>query len=219
VRIGSAVRRSTTAIVCCCALLPAASPAAEIPYVDAWDAATVAAAEAAVARLGGKTSLALKPSVLKVPGLQLGVAGKGVGLVAKVGNVQQAMRDLGARETDLEVRVDLPADVLFDFDKADIRADAAGALAKLATLIRNYPAASTQLTGHTDSVGADDYNLALSQRRAEAVKRWLVEREKLDGARLEPRGLGETKPVAANDTEAGRQKNRRVEVLIRKAGK
>jgi outer membrane protein OmpA-like peptidoglycan-associated protein len=214
-----AFRRSVAAIACCSVLLPSAALAAEVPYIEAWDAATVAAAEAAVARLGGKTSLSLKPSVLKVPGLQLGVAGKSVGLVAKVGNVQQAMRDLGARETDLEVRVDLPADVLFDFDKADIRADAAGALAKVATLIRNYPKASTQLTGHTDSVGADDYNLALSQRRAEAVKRWLIEREKLDGARLEPRGMGETKPVAANDTEAGRQKNRRVEVLIRKAGK
>jgi outer membrane protein OmpA-like peptidoglycan-associated protein len=208
-----------TAIVGCCVFLPVAGWAAEVAYVDAWDAATVAAAESAVARLGGKTSLAVRPSVLKVPGLQLGVAGKGVGLVAKVGNVQQAMRDLGARETDLEVRVDLPADVLFDFDKADIRADAAGALAKVATLIRNYPAARTQLTGHTDAVGAQDYNLALSRRRAEAVKRWLIEREKLDGARLEPRGSGETQPVATNDTEAGRQKNRRVEVLIRKSGR
>jgi outer membrane protein OmpA-like peptidoglycan-associated protein len=126
------------------------------------------------------------------------------------------MRDLGATETDLEVRVELPADVLFDFDKADIRSDAAQALAQLATLIRAYPSGSATLEGHTDSKGDDAYNQRLSERRAESVKRWLVEREGIAADRLTPKGWGERKPVAGNEDDAGRQRNRRVEVVIRK---
>jgi OmpA-OmpF porin, OOP family len=67
-------------------------------------------------------------------------------------------------------------------------------------------------------VGEEAYNRALSERRAEAVKRWLVEREGIEAARLETRGWGESRPVADNDTDEGRQKNRRVEVVIRKEG-
>jgi outer membrane protein OmpA-like peptidoglycan-associated protein len=112
--------------------------------------------------------------------------------------------------------VELPADVLFDFDKADIRSDAASALAQLATLIRAYPSGSATLEGHTDSKGDDAYNQRLSEQRAGSVKRWLVEREGIDAGRLTPRGWGERKPVAGNEDDAGRQRNRRVEVVIRK---
>jgi outer membrane protein OmpA-like peptidoglycan-associated protein len=125
-------------------------------------------------------------------------------------------RDLGARETALEVRVELPADVLFDFDKADIRADAAAALGKLAQIIAAYPGGSVELSGHTDSQGSDAYNRGLSERRAAAVKAWLVEKHGLDGGRIATRGEGEARPVADNGTEQGRQRNRRVEALIRK---
>jgi outer membrane protein OmpA-like peptidoglycan-associated protein len=137
-------------------------------------------------------------------------------VTASVQQVKQAMQDLGARETDLEVHVELPADVLFDFDKADIRPDAASALAKVATIIRAYPNGSAALEGHTDAKGDDTYNQRLSERRAESVGRWLAEREHLDAAKLTARGWGERKPVASNDTDSGRQKNRRVEVVIRK---
>lgn len=182
---------------------------AQDPPADAWDPATQAAAEAAAAKLGAKRALDVVPSVLEIQGLQSG-------LVATVQEVQQAMQDLGATETDLEVRVELPADVLFDFDKADIRSDAATALAQLATLIRAYPSGSATLEGHTDAKGDDAYNQRLSEKRAESVKRWLVEREGIEAARLTPRGWGERKPVAGNDDDAGRQRNRRVEVVIRK---
>ena len=126
------------------------------------------------------------------------------------------MQDLGATETPIEVRVDLPADVLFDFDKATIRPDAAQALARLATVIRGFPSAQVLLEGHTDSMGNDAYNLSLSQRRAEAVKTWLTGKESLAAAPLKTQGFGESKPVASNDTEQGRQKNRRVTAVIRK---
>ena len=190
--------------------------ASEAPYADAWDPAATAAAEAAVARLAGKTHVAITRSVLAIRGLTSGVAGLTSGITATVQEVRQAMQDLGARETDLEVRVELPADVLFDFDRADIRPDAAAALAQLATVIRAHPSRTTDLIGHTDARGEDAYNQALSRRRAEAVKTWLVAREGLPASGLRTSGMGESQPAATNDTDTGRQRNRRVEAVIHK---
>lgn len=200
-------------------LLAAASiAAAQEPYSDPWEPATVAAAEAAVARLGTKRTLDIVPLVLEIVGLERGVASGGTGIIATVEEVRRAMSELGARETEVEIRVELPADVLFDHDRAEIRADAAAALGHLATLLRAHPGASCRLEGHTDSAGGDAHNQRLSERRAAAVERWLVEREGIDGGRLAPRGWGETRPVATNDTAAGRQRNRRVEAVIEKTG-
>jgi outer membrane protein OmpA-like peptidoglycan-associated protein len=192
------------------ALIASAAFAGESPYTDPWSPVTEQAAEAAVARLGASRALALLPSVLNIVGLEA---------VAVSGNVQglrEAMTALGAEETALEIRVNLPAEVLFDFDKSDIRADAAQSLAYLATLIRAHPQSRVRLEGHTDSVGKDAYNQALSERRAQSVARWLVEREHLDGSKFVAKGFGKSKPVASNDTEAGRQKNRRLEAVIEK---
>ncbi len=191
-------------------IAPCLAVAADAPYAAGpWDPATEAAAAAAVARLGARRFVAIEATIVNVIGLTSGVT-------ASVQQVRQAMQDLGAKETDLEVHVELPADVLFDFDKADIRADAASALAKVATIIRAYPDGTATLEGHTDSKGDDAYNRRLSERRAESVRRWLAEKERVDGSKLTARGFGESRPVATNDTDAGRQKNRRVEVVIRK---
>jgi outer membrane protein OmpA-like peptidoglycan-associated protein len=179
-----------------------------LAYDDPYAPNTEAAAEAAVARLGAKRALDIVPSVLDIVGLQSGV-------VASVQSLQQAMRDLGAQETNLEIKVDLPADVLFDFNKSDIRPDAA-ALAKLATIIRAQPNGRTRIEGHTDSKGDDAYNQKLSERRAESVKNWLVAKEGVDASRMTTKGWGEAKPVAPNDTDANRQKNRRVQAVIEK---
>ena len=194
------------------------APAAAQPaYVDPWDPPTVAAAEAAVARLGPtRGAVGLRASVLAIPGLTLGIGGGGTGLVASVQELEAAKRDLGAQETALVVRVELPADVLFDFDKAEIRADAADALAKLASIIAAYPSGRVELSGHTDDKGSDAYNQRLSERRAAAVKTWLVDRHSLDGSRIATRGEGESRPVADNGTDEGTQRNRRVEALIHK---
>ena len=192
------------------ALAATLATAADDPYAAGpWDPATEAAAEAAVTRLGSRRAVDVKATIIQVVGLTSGVT-------ASVQQVRQAMQDLGATETDLEVHVELPADVLFDFDKADIRADAASALAKVATIIRAYPSGTVTLEGHTDAKGDDAYNQRLSERRAGSVGRWLTERERIDAAKLTARGWGERKPVASNDTDPGRQKNRRVEVVIRK---
>src|SRR5205085_8589297 len=180
-----------------------------LAFTDPWAPDTQAAAEAAVARLGANRAVNIVPSIVNIIGLETGV-------VANVQGLQQAMRDLGAQETNLEITVDLPADVLFDFDKADIRADAAAALAKLATIIRAQPKGHTRIEGHTDSKGDDAYNQKLSERRAESVKTWLTTKEGLDASRMTTKGWGEAKPVAPNDTDANRQKNRRVQAIIEK---
>jgi len=185
-------------------------------YPGPWEPATEAAAEAAVSRLGARRTLDIKPEVLAIRGIEEGITGARGGIVATVQEVHQAMQALGATESALEVTVNLPADVLFDFDKAEIRPDAAAALARLATVIRGYPTGRVEIQGHTDAKGNTAYNQALSERRAEAVKRWLVEREKIAADHLATRGFGKSRPVADNNTEAGRQKNRRVEVVIQK---
>ena len=181
-----------------------------LAYTDPWAADTEAAAESAVARLGAKRAMDLQPAILNIVGLQA------QGLVANVQELRQAMNALNAQETATEISIQLPADVLFDFDKADIRPDAAKALANLATIIRANPNGHTRLEGHTDAVGDASYNQKLSERRAESVKQWLVSSEHLDGSKLITKGWGKTKPIAPNDTDANRQKNRRLEAIIEK---
>jgi outer membrane protein OmpA-like peptidoglycan-associated protein len=196
-------------------VVPLLAAAAQSPP-GPWDSETERAAEDAVARLGAKRALDIRPVVLTIVRNDVAVSGSGTGVVANVQEVRQAMQSLGAKETGLEVRVELPADVLFDFDKADIRPDAAQALHQLATLVRAYPKGTARLEGHTDSVGVAAYNQTLSERRAAAVKRWLVEREQIEAKRLSTKGFGASRPVATNRTDEGRQKNRRVEVVIKK---
>ena len=116
----------------------------------------------------------------------------------------------------------VPGDVLFDFDTHTIRADAEEALRLAGLYIDQHPRSDIVIEGHTDSIGASDYNLALSQRRARAVAAWLTENAGVSGERLATLGLGESEPVApetdANGTDdpAARQRNRRVEILIQK---
>jgi outer membrane protein OmpA-like peptidoglycan-associated protein len=126
------------------------------------------------------------------------------------------------RETKTEVLIELPGDVLFDFDKRDIRPDAESTLRQVAGIIKHYPKAKVTIAGHTDAKGADAYNLRLSEQRASAVKAWLAQHGEVDGNQMATKGWGEAKPVAlnthpdGNDNPEGRQKNRRVEVTVKK---
>jgi Outer membrane protein and related peptidoglycan-associated (lipo)proteins len=121
-----------------------------------------------------------------------------------------------------ELKIELSGDVLFDFGKSDIRPTAESILQKVADVINKYPDASVLIEGHTDSIGSDSYNLRLSQRRADAIKGWLVEEGGVDGRRIETKGWGESKPVVSNttpdgsDNPEGRQENRRVEITVKK---
>jgi outer membrane protein OmpA-like peptidoglycan-associated protein len=105
-------------------------------------------------------------------------------------------------------------DVLFDFDRATIRPDAAPILEPLLEMLQADPAMRIDIEGHTDWIGSDAYNQGLSERRARAVVNWLVSRG-IARERISAVGRGEAEPVAANETASGRQLNRRVEVRRR----
>jgi OOP family OmpA-OmpF porin len=101
----------------------------------------------------------------------------------------------------------------FDFDQAQVRPEYRAKLKEAADFIGKYPETKFLLAGHTDSRGTDLYNQGLSERRAAAVKKYLVEEFGIAAHLLYPRGYGESRPVADNATEEGRQSNRRVEVI------
>jgi outer membrane protein OmpA-like peptidoglycan-associated protein len=102
----------------------------------------------------------------------------------------------------------------FDFNKAAIKDVDISELKKAVNFIKKYPRANVKLEGHTDSIGTDKYNQSLSERRAEAVKKYLVKEGASQASRISTIGYGKSKPVDTNKTKAGRAKNRRVEVLI-----
>lgn len=99
----------------------------------------------------------------------------------------------------------------FDSDSAKLREDALPALRNLLSVLHGNPDLTLRIEGHTDSAGPESYNLRLSQRRAQAVVDWLIENG-IDAARLQARGIGETEPVADNDTMVGRAANRRIDL-------
>jgi outer membrane protein OmpA-like peptidoglycan-associated protein len=148
---------------------------------------------------------------------------KVVDLVFKVEDFGGQVVDLQVKETETDLRIELAADVLFDFDKATLLPRAEATLAKAAQFIRERAAGTVRIEGHTDAKGDDAYNQKLSERRADSVRQWLA-RQGLPGLRFSSRGLGETRPVAPNarpdgaDDPDGRQKNRRVEIVISKKG-
>lgn len=128
------------------------------------------------------------------------------------------LKELHATATPQQaISIDLPADVLFDFDKAELRPDAAPSLQKAAELVKSYPSAPITVIGHTDGKGSDAYNDPLSVRRAQAVAQALQART---DRQVQAQGRGRREPVAPNTTPdgrdhpEGRQRNRRVQILI-----
>jgi outer membrane protein OmpA-like peptidoglycan-associated protein len=124
--------------------------------------------------------------------------------------------------TPQEIKINLQGDVLFDFDKADLKPASEPSLEKVVTVLKAYPTAQVQIDGHTDGKGNASYNQGLSERRAASVAKWLGAHSGLNAANLHTKGWGATKPVAPNakpdgsDNPEGRQKNRRVEITVRK---
>jgi outer membrane protein OmpA-like peptidoglycan-associated protein len=107
------------------------------------------------------------------------------------------------------------SDVLFDFDKASLKPGAREKLSKLAGILLAYPGAyRIEIEGHTDAIGSEEYNLKLSQARAESVCEYLKQAGVTTERIIAVRGFGKLRPVASNDSDAGRQVNRRVEIII-----
>lgn len=103
--------------------------------------------------------------------------------------------------------------VTFEFDQARLRPDAQTILDDASAILRRYPDMKVEVAGHTDSMGSDSYNQKLSERRAAAVREYFVERG-IAPAQMSVRGYGEAEPEVSNETEAGRERNRRVELRI-----
>ena len=110
------------------------------------------------------------------------------------------------------ILITFDAGVLFDVDKYDIRPDATEILKNLVTVLKEADIKSFEIDGHTDSDASDEHNQVLSENRANSVKKYLVSQG--IGAQILTKGYGESRPIATNDTPEGKQKNRRVEVII-----
>ncbi len=132
--------------------------------------------------------------------------------MAQASVLKQELSDLKAKKTDRGFVLTL-GDVLFATGKADLMPGAQRANDQLADFLRKYPAKTVSVEGHTDSMGSDEYNIMLSQNRAIAVRSAIMSRG-ISSDRITAKGLGELYPVASNDTPAGRQQNRRVEIVI-----
>jgi len=171
------------------------------------------------------------------------IGGKAIDLATTTADITASARDVSATTLDLKgtaldvvapvqdmiavsqaqktVKTELPADVLFDFDKSDIRPDAAIALGAAADLLRKGMSGPVKIDGHTDSKGTPAYNQKLSQDRANSVKAWLIKNAKLPTTLTYTlTGYGATPPKVPNakpdgsDDPAGRQINRRVEITF-----
>lgn len=111
------------------------------------------------------------------------------------------------------IAVSFDSGLLFDFDSSALRPEARENLEKLAEIMNRDDNTNLMIVGHTDSVGNEDYNQLLSERRAQSAARYLMQ-QNIDYSRISTEGRGETEPIADNSTEAGQQENRRIEVAI-----
>ena len=163
-----------------------------------------------------KNVIGVKKNVVDIIGIPKGTSGAGISITKQIENVEMALKDLKAGVSKTEIKIELSSDILFGFDKYNLRPDAQEALKKVAIIIKSYPEKKVLIEGHTDSEGNEDYNKVLSLKRAESVKQWLMEIERLINIKFQINGWGENRPIAPNDTVDGRQKNRRVEITIKK---
>lgn len=121
---------------------------------------------------------------------------------------------IGVKKTKAGLKLTVPEKVLFDFDRFILKPEAKEALSVVGDVIREHPAKKIVVTGYTDNVGSDAYNLRLSLQRAQSVADYLIYCEKVDPKLFEIVGRGKADPIADNATEAGRAKNRRVEIQL-----
>jgi len=135
---------------------------------------------------------------------------------AEAEQLMRELSDLKAQQTERGIVLTI-GDVLFATGMADLSPDAIRNVDKLTDFLEKHPNRNVLIEGHTDSVGSEEFNLTLSQSRADAVKEQLVVKG-IDPSRITTKGYGKKYPVSTNDTPAGRQQNRRVEVIILNEG-
>jgi len=121
---------------------------------------------------------------------------------------------MAAEPTPERMKYCVSLNIEYDIDKADIRPQYHDEVAKVGDFMKKYPTTTAVIEGYSDEVGNDDYNMQLSQRRAESVVKSLVDNFGIDSSRLSAKGYGKTKQTADNSSDAGRQKNRRINAII-----
>lgn len=203
--------------------------AGEMKYMNPDDANAVKASEAAVSSLGPNRGAVLIESTrrdivfksLELVGVSRKTGGSGLALKTDIRNAEKTLMDLGAEKRDMGYDLSMSGDVLFEFDKWDIKPEAEMVLSRLAGALKQLGEKQVTIEGHTDAVGSDAYNHELSEKRAASVKNWLMQTGGVTTAKFLVKGLGESKPVAPNvrpdgsDDPEGQAKNRRVEIYIR----
>jgi len=130
----------------------------------------------------------------------------------RTSQLETQLKELNAKKTERGLVITL-GDVLFDTNKTQLKSGSTRSLQKLADFLKQYPQRKARIEGYTDSTGGADYNQGLSDRRAKAVRTSLVDMG-ISNDRIATQGYGEESPVASNDNAAGRQLNRRVEIVL-----
>jgi outer membrane protein OmpA-like peptidoglycan-associated protein len=193
---------------------------ASIPITYSCNASRQTKGAVIGATVGGATGAILSKDNRAV-GIIIGAAVGGVagGLIGRYMDKQaeDIADDLGNDATVTRVGegivVSFDSGLLFDFDSDALRSETKSNLQKLAGSLKEYDDTEVNVLGHTDSIGSSSYNKGLSARRASSVETYLIN-QGVTGTRVHPMGYGESDPVSDNDTETGRQLNRRVEIVI-----
>lgn len=203
-------RRILIAGICVLLILPGCSSMKRSTKGAAIGTAAGGAMGAVIGRASGNTGL----------GAIIGatVGGAAGAIIGKQMDKQAAEIDKTVPDAKVErvgegIVVEFNSGVLFGFDQSAVTADARPTLDKLVEVLNKYPDTDIELQGHTDDTGAENYNQALSERRARAVDNYL-EQKGIPARRIKIKGFGETIPKYDNTTDAGRAQNRRVEFLI-----
>lgn len=131
----------------------------------------------------------------------------------KAEELEEELEGVTVQRVEEGIAVSFDSGILFDFDSAELRSEARENLEKLSTIINRDEDTILMIVGHTDSTGDADYNMELSERRAQSAADYMIS-EGLAESRIQTDGRGETEPLEDNSTEAGQQDNRRVEVAI-----
>jgi outer membrane protein OmpA-like peptidoglycan-associated protein len=145
------------------------------------------------------------------------IAGGGVGYYMDVqeAKLRQRLDNTGVSVTRSgdNIILNLPGNITFEVDKTDVKPNFVDVLGSVALVLQEYKSTMIEVSGHTDSTGSNSYNQLLSQQRAQSVSNVLMGNG-VDNIRIDTVGYGETRPIATNNTPAGRQQNRRVELTL-----
>lgn len=169
--------------------------------------------------LGGLTGALASNNKLEGGLIGAGIGGLAGGGIGQYFDRQEADLRRATQGTGIDVQrqgneliLNMPSNITFATNSSNIQSALAPTLNNVADILRNYPETIVEIFGHTDSTGSDSYNLDLSERRAQSVANYLLARGVTQ--KVITTGVGESQPIASNDTESGRAQNRRVEIKI-----